>query len=524
MTETSPPSSSHRPPADLLPATDSLFGTLPGKDFVPPGHPSAIASPEALWFFRHETIVVPRHGVSVADFDRHRLAYADIAAWHARTPIGSSVERPPLVWVAAPQLANACRLIDPHHLAVGTQTVPMALHPRHPLNRSYFNEDSARFLGDRPLRIRGHWQDGRWIVRCLWPEDFRLPATPAARPLTEATAEGVRKRVREQPDGGARSPFMVERLWQRSSDAPSASGQAAIAFILNGAQGDDDEAHGGHFAIATGKVGDNGAIDDWLVANYYTLDSESEKGIIAAPVPLDNYFADLNAGQAWYRPSSMLVAVLKDPRTAVHIQSALARAFQHFYRHRLAYQHARSNCAGISVSTLRALGWQVPAAGPESWALALPALPMAAIASGSLKKGKATFDYLTEDRTRLYPAVAFEEITADLLRLAEGNAGRTLGNFETALAGDIDSLLFVRIPQLPSNRAWGNHAVVSSREYHARVPRDPAERQIVPVGPRPFPKDFIDPDAPREPPLRSDYAVAAWAIVLAATLAYLLLA
>ena len=84
--------------------------------------------------------------------------------------------------------------------------------------------------------------------------------------------------------------------------------------MLNGAQGDDDEAHAGHFALVTGRVQDDGAIGDWLVNNFYTLDTESEKGILAAPVPLDNYLADLNAGQAWYRPSYMLVAVL--PPTA----------------------------------------------------------------------------------------------------------------------------------------------------------------------------------------------------------------
>jgi hypothetical protein len=524
MTATSSSSDSIQAPAGLMAATTGPFGFYPGNDFVPPEHPSATASPETLWFFRHESIVVPHRDAPVADFDRQALAYADVAAWHARTPIGSATERPPLIWIAAPELANGCRLVDAAHLDIGTQTVSMALHPRHPLNRAYFNEDSALFLSARPLRVRGQWRAGQWIARCFWPEDFRLHATPTPRPLDRPTTENVRERVRELPDGGARSPFIVERLWQRSNDAAPAPGQPVIAFILNGAQGDDDEAHGGHFAIATGNVGENGAIDDWLVSNYYTLDSESEKGIIAAQVPLDNYFADLNAGQAWYRPSCMVVAVLKDPRAAIHIQSALARVFQHFYRHRLAYQHARANCAGISVSTMRALGWQIPAAGPESWALALPALPLATLASCSLKKGKATFDYLTEDRTRLYPAVAFEEITADLLRLADGSTGRTLSDFERVLADDIGSLLFVRIPQLPSNRAWGNHPVVSSREYHARVPRDPAERQIVPVGPRPFPKDFIDPEAPREPPLRSDYAVAAWAITLVAAFAYLLLA
>jgi hypothetical protein len=83
------------------------------------------------------------------------------------------------------------------------------------------------------------------------------------------------------------------------------------------------------------------------------------------------------------------------------------------------------------------------------------------------------------------------------------------------LADDIDALHFVRIPQLPSSRAWGDYPIVNSREYQARIPRKTKDRQIVPVGPRPFPKDFIDPEAPAERPLRSDYAVTAYALALA---------
>jgi hypothetical protein len=74
-------------------------------------------------------------------------------------------------------------------------------------------------------------------------------------------------------------------------------GRAVLALVINGAQGDDDEAHAGHFALVTGRTREDGAIGDWLVNNFYALDSESEKGILAAPVPLDNYLADLNSGQ-----------------------------------------------------------------------------------------------------------------------------------------------------------------------------------------------------------------------------------
>ena len=109
-----------------------------------------------------------------------------------------------------------------------------------------------------------------------------------------------------------------------------------LGLIVNGAQGDDDEAHAGHFAIVTGRLRAHGRIGDWLVNNFYTLDAESEKGIIAAPVPLDAYLGDLNSGQSWYRPSYVLVLALRDVRAAALVQSALARVYHQFYRHQLA--------------------------------------------------------------------------------------------------------------------------------------------------------------------------------------------
>jgi hypothetical protein len=328
--------------------------------------------------------------------------------------------------------------------------------------------------------------------------------------------------VRALPRGGADAPFGVEVAWRRPGADEPRAGRPVLAAILNGAQGDDDEAHGGHFALLTGRIGAQGGMDDWLTNNFYTLDAESEKGIIAAPVPLDNYLGDLNAGQCWYRPSVMVVAVLREGRTAQHIQSALGRVYNQFYRHQFAYQHSRANCAGISVTTLRTLGWQVPERGPESWAKALPALPLVALKEGSLSRGKAVFDYLTEDRSRLYPAVAFEEIAADLMRLAAGAPGRNTGQLEQALADDIDEILLVRLPQFPSSRAWGDWPVATSGEYAARVPKDPALQQIVPVPSRPFPDDLRDPQAPREPMLRSEIAVLVWSAGLIALMLFLL--
>ena len=355
-----------------------------------------------------------------------------------------------------------------------------------------------------------------FVARTFWPQDFCLPEVPPVS-VVAADPAAIRDWIRAQPQGGARGRFAVESVWRRSDATPIRTGQPLIGLMLNGAQGDDDEAHGGHFALMTGRVGKDGALDDLLVNNFYTLDSESEKGIIAAPVPLDNYLGDLNSGQAWYRPSYMLVATCRDTRVPGYLQSALGRVYNHFYRHQFVYQHARANCAGISVTTLRTLGWRVPVRGPESWLKAIFGLPLTAFRKRSLKQGKALFDYLTEDRTRLYPAAAFEEIAADLLRLASGQGARALSDFERLLADEVTEILLVRIPQFPSSRAWGDWPVESSVEYAARVPTDPAQRQIIPVPPRPFPAELRDPRMPSEPPLRSDYAVLAWALAIVAS-------
>lgn len=518
-----PPASTAILPEVLKHANEGNFGLLPATNFhLTTGMcVDCEVIPQALWFFRHEPIAVPRSGQPVAGFSRLHRAYDDVADWHATTPPGSVLNCPPLVWTGADQYISGARLSpEGSRLHCNKTEIPLALAPRHPLNRAYFNEVSTDFFGQRTVHVRGHWNGVEFVARTLWPEDFQLPGIPAPRPLA-AEPSALRARIREGDHGGAASAFSVERLWQRPGVETLQAGSPVIGFILNGAQGDDDEAHGGHFAATTGRIGKDGAIHDWLVANYYTLDSESEKGIIAAPVPLDNYFADLNSGQAWYRPSYMLVAVLRDQRTAAHIQSALGRIYNQFYRHQFSYQHARANCAGITVSTLRALDWQIPVRGPEGWLKAIAGLPLTTLTSGSLKKGKAIFDYFTEDQTRLYPAAAFEEIGADLLQLAQGSARRTLSAFERMLSEDIDALLLVRIPQLPSSRAWGDFPIVNSREYHARVPKKPEDRQIVPVGPRPFPKDFVDPDAPSEPPLRSDYAVGGYALLLVLLVALL---
>ena len=277
--------------------------------------------------------------------------------------------------------------------------------------------------------------------------------------------------MREEPRGGAQSPYAATTLWQRPGDGADWAGRPVLGLMVNGAQGDDDEAHGGHFAIVTGRVQADGAIGDWLVNNFYSLDVESEKGIIAAPVPLDNYLADLNSGQGWYRPSAMVVAVLQDERAAVLVQSALNRVFNQFYRHQLVYYHPNQNCASISVDTLRALGWDVPARGPSSRVLAWAAYPFVAAQGPVDRQGQA--------RVRL---PAHRPDAADAggraragLRQPAGGWPRVRrrardGKLGQMLAQDLQALAFLRFPQFPSSRVFGDAPAVSTWEYRTRVP------------------------------------------------------
>lgn len=504
-----------------MPATNR-FGLYDAADFqLADGRcRNTATSRQALWYFEHETIALPLRGRATAGFSPWVRTIDDVRAWSTRADAAAALAYPPLVWVGAPLTADrvaidasagACRLED------GT-TRTLRLVPKIAANRSYFDASSARFFADRATRIRGSLEGDTLVARTLWPEDFRLDAAPPLRPLegTPATL-GLRALVRSQA-----ASFDAALLWQRAGLArpPFAPGRPVLALVLNGAQGDDDEAHGGHFALATGSTRADGGIDDWMVNNFYSLDVVSEKGILAAPLPLDNYLGDLNSGQNWYRPSYLLVAALASDRAAALVQGALNRVYNQFYRHQTVYRHATMNCAGISVDVLRALGWPVSVRGPESPLLGVLAFPYFLARDRSLDKARGASDYLLEDPTRLFPAVTFEQAGADLIALAaRGSAAPNGGLLAEMLAADVDAIAFVRLPQFPSSRAAGGPPVISTRDYQTRLPSDRGKMQIIPLPPRPFPAALRDPDLLRAPWVPSDWIAIGWslfAIVLAA--------
>ena len=95
---------------------------------------------------------------------------------------------------------------------------------------------------------------------------------------------------------------------------------------------------------------------------------------------------------------------------------------------------------------------------------------------------------------RLYPAVAFEAAGNDLMQLVGAAAGpkRELSGFEKQLQGDVEAIMLVRIPQVPSSRAMGSNPVFSFDEFMKRTPPNRADWKIVPAGPRPFPAELRD--------------------------------
>ena len=496
----------------IIPAAATVFGLYQGSDFrLTQGDCKACATPkQALWYFRDDLVAVPEAGIKAADFSRGVTAQEDVKRWYAGATAEDHQARPPMLWIGSPSLVRDVTLAasgDAIQFSDG-KSLPFRVTPRIKTNLSFYNDSSKAFFQQRPVRLRGEMQNDTFVARTLWPQDWVIDETQMKRQPLQA-GESLLGLVRKHANGRDER-FETRLLWENTAGAsPGAardwSGRAVIGIMLNGAQGDDDEAHGGHFAIATGRHAKGGEFADWTVNNFYNLGSFSEKGITAAMLPMDNYMADVNSGQSWYRPSYMLVAVLKSDRAAYAYQGAMSRVYHHLYRQDFYYRHAGANCAGISIDTLRTLGWNIPKEGPTSVMKAIAAYPYKSVEDRSFASGKQAYDYLIEEQSRLYPAAAYDAAGRDLLRIASvmKSAGGSVaaGKLESLLREDLEALVFVRIPQLPSSRAFGLFPVASIDEYMKRVPEDKTQWKIVPVGPRPFPPELIEPDTLKDEPM-----------------------
>ncbi len=428
-------------------------------------------SPAALWYFQDELIAVPRHAGRFS----------------------------PFVWIGAPEIVEHATIsadpASPHGLrmTLDGRPVPLALVPKLVTNRSYYDATTTAYFAGRLLRIRGTTDteegEGLFVARTIWPEDFRLrPESLFSAPMEEDRTLG--RLITGQMEGLRGEPYR-RLLWERELDRPRAwGGRPVLAFVLSGAQGDDDDAHWGHLAVATGYVGAEGEWEDWLVYNFYPLNKVSEKGIETAMVPMDNYLADLNRGQAYYRPSYVAVAVLREDRVPRIVGASIRQIMHDTYCHRVTYDQATMNSTSLPMDTLRRLGWQIPDRGRTGFVKALGGFLYVAATQWSFQLATDLFRALMEETTRILPRPAFEALTLDLLRLVREplDDTRSLTAFEQMLREDTDAVLFVRIPQIPSSRAFGTYPVASFEEFLHRVSR--------------YPEEWERMDAPRrEPPL-----------------------
>ena len=227
---------------------------------------------QALWYFRDQVIAVALPGHPVSGFETGVHATDDVHHWVAARAPGTPIDYPPLVWVAAPDIVRGARLSNgASQLVTGDGAIAFQPIAKIPLNRSYYDASSVAFFRQRALTVRGTPTGSGFIARSFWPEDFQVGGlAPATRALPGGVPppEGLRSLMREEPRGGAQSPYAVSTLWQKSGTPREWAGRPVLAFMVNGAQGDDDEAHGGHFALVTGRVQADGQISDWLVNNF----------------------------------------------------------------------------------------------------------------------------------------------------------------------------------------------------------------------------------------------------------------
>lgn len=350
-----------------------------------------------------------------------------------------------------------------------------------PTNLSYYNESSIKFFAKKEVIVKGDIKNDTIVASSIWPTEYSLNNIKPVQPKVS---------VKDLVQNEKLNSFEPQLLWSRDNKNVKLQNKPVLGFILNGAQGDDDEAHGGHFAVATGNIDENGQFNNLLVNNFYGINSFSEKGIIASRVPLDLYQADLNHGQSWYRPSYMLFAVLKNEKLALAYQEQINKKFNDFYQHHFEYNHALANCSGINIETLRSLGWSIPKQGVESYIKGIGAIPYVSLTDSFLSAKKGA-NYMMSEKTNLYPFVAFDAISQDLLdRIAKG---KNLDSpFEKELAENLEAIIYVKIPQFPSSRSFGSAPIYSFDEYMKRVPENKKDWKIVPVEPNPFPENLKD--------------------------------
>ncbi len=418
---------------------------------------------EGKWYFLDEVIATPKSGP------------------------------PALVWIGSHELIEGATLS-----ADGTQVtlkdgsvLPFALTEKIASNRSFYDASSLQFYRQRTVRIRGEYAlvggVRTLVARTVWPEDFRIDAARLS-PADAKDSAGIDALVAADK-GGAQRPFSAKLLWEKPGAGRDWDGKAVMGFMLNGAQGDDDEALAGHFSFFTGLYPAGGSMADWMFDNFYDMDTVSEKGIVAGMVPMDKYMADLNSGQSWYRPTDMLVLVMKDADVPLKLQEKFKEQYAAYYAHTIKYDRTHKTCAALIVDPLKEEGWRVPEQGRTPWPVAKAMSSL--IGLKDKEAGQKIFDTLREEPTRVFPRAAFDSEGGDLLSLVGAFGaeplGRELTPLETEIRDGLLAILFVRLPQIPSSRAFGRDPAGGVMDYFLRTPLDRSKWKTVPTTPRAWP-------------------------------------
>ena len=211
----------------------------------------------ALWYFEGDLVAIPRNGQMPSTSFSHQSVAGDVREWVQRNSTPPHT-LPFMSWLGSPELVRSATLnTDGKTLALaGGATMAFTVVPKIAANRSYINADTVAFFSRRPVRVRGTTQnpgtsDQSFVARVVWPEDYLIDAS-TMKPEPLRANESLTTLMTAE-DGGAKSAFGTRLIWQSASAPPDpTSRRAVLAFMLNGAQGDDDEAHGGHFAVVTG--------------------------------------------------------------------------------------------------------------------------------------------------------------------------------------------------------------------------------------------------------------------------------
>ena len=125
------------------------YGLLPSDNFLITTGCTAdqVVLPQAIWYFRDETIAVPKPGLPLAGFSGDLTMVQDLAAWAKTNQPGGTPTYPPLVWVGSPLVERGAAL-DPGGTRVNTVHGQLALQllAKLPLNGSWFDASSTAFF------------------------------------------------------------------------------------------------------------------------------------------------------------------------------------------------------------------------------------------------------------------------------------------------------------------------------------------------------------------------------------------